>query len=102
MKNSHQQSSKENMESKCKNTRKHTLIAKEMELCRNFQQDKSLKKMNSMRRGRIGKGEEISEVLSPLLSSYWLYKEKRKVKIIFFDFGEKLPNNPSSSPNPPF
>ena len=83
MNNSHQQSSKENIDSKCKNTRKHTLVAKEMELCRNFQQDKSLKKMNSVRRGRIGKGGEISEVLSPLLFSYWLYKEKRKVKIFF-------------------
>ena len=74
MNNSHQQSSKENMESKCKNIRKHTLVAKEMEVCRKFQQDKSLKKMNSMRKGRIGKGEEIFEVLSPLLSSYWLPK----------------------------
>ena len=58
--------------------------------------------MNNRRRGRIGKGDEISEVLSPLFSSYWLFKEKRKVKSNLFDFGEKLPNNPSSSPNYPY
>ena len=88
MNNSHQQSSKENMESKCKNTRKHTLVAKEMEVCRNFQQNKSLKKMNSMRRGRIGKEEEISEVLSPFLSFYWLFiKRKEKSKVIFLTLG---------------
>ena len=82
MNSSHQQSLKENIESKCKKHKKHTLVAQEMELCRNFHQDINLKKMNSRRRRRIGKGEEFLKFLSHLLSSYWLYKEKRKVKII--------------------
>ena len=80
MNNSHQQSSKGNIDSKCKNTRKHTLVAKEMELCRNFQQDKSLKKVNSMRRGRIGKGKKFAEFFSLLTSNWSIYKEKSKVK----------------------
>ena len=71
----------------CVKLKKPTLVAREVNCCRNFQQNKSLRKMNSMRRGRIEKGEEIFEVLSPLLSSYWLYKEKRKVKIIFLTLG---------------
>ena len=87
MNNSHQQSSKENIDNKCKNTRKHTLVAKEMELCRNFQQDKSLKKMNSMRRGRIGKGGEIfrSYLFSSLPIGY--IKRKEKSKVIFLTLG---------------
>ena len=50
MNNSHQQSPKENIESKCKKHKKHTLVTQEMELCRNFQQNPTLKKMNSSKR----------------------------------------------------
>ena len=88
-------------EIKCKNTRKHTVVAKEMEVCRKFLQDESLMKMKAMRRRRIEKGGEILEVYLFSSLPIGLYKEKRKVKIIF-DFGEKLPNNPSSSPNHPY
>ena len=80
MNSSHQESPKENIESKCKKHKKHTLVAQEMELCINFQQKKNLKKMNSRRRGRIGRGEENSEVLS--LSSLSIGYLKRKEKSI--------------------
>ena len=65
MNKSHQQSPKENIESKCKKHKKHTLVAQEMELCKNFQQDIHLKKMNSRRRGRIGKGKEACRICFP-------------------------------------
>ena len=78
MNRSHQQSPKENIESKCKKHKKHTLVAQEMELCRNFQQNKRLKKMNSRRRGTIGKGGEISEFYLLFFSPIGLYKEKKK------------------------
>ena len=85
---SHQQSSKENMKTSVKTQEIH-LKKREMEVCRKFLQDESLMKMRAMRRKRIGKGGEISEVdpFSSLPSG--LNKEKRRVKIIYFDFGEK-------------
>ena len=58
-----------------------------MEVCRKFLQDESLMKMKAMRRRRIGKGGEILEVYLFSSLSIGLYKEKRKAKIIFFDFG---------------
>ena len=78
MNSSHQQSPKENIESKCKKHKKHTLVAREVSYCKNFQQNQSLKKMNSRRRKRIGRGEEIFEVLS--LSSLPIGYIKRKKK----------------------
>ena len=99
MNNSHQQSPKENIESKCKKNKKHTLVAQGMELCRNFQQDINLKKMNSRRRRRIGKGKGKMQKL-PLLILSLVYLKKQKVKSNeFFDFGEKLHKCPPTSPN---
>ena len=78
MNSSHQQSPKENIESKCKKHKKHTLVAQEMELCRNFLQNKRLKKMNSRRRGTIGKGGENLRIFLLFSSPIGLYKEKKK------------------------
>ena len=72
-----------------------------MEVCRKFLQDESLMKMRAMRRRRIGKGGEISEVYLFSSLPIGLYKEK-KSQNNFFNFGKKLPNNPSSSPNHPY
>ena len=78
MNNSHQQSPKENIKGKCKKHEKHTLQPRRMEVCRKFLQNKRLKKMNSRRRGTIGKGGENLRIFLLFFSPIGLYKEKKK------------------------
>ena len=61
MNNSHQQSPKENIESKCKNTRKLTLKQEDMKMCRNFQQNITWGRWTVEGGEESGKGEENSE-----------------------------------------
>ena len=84
--NPHQQPSKESMKTSVKIQETH-LSRKRNGSVQKFLQDESLMKMKAMRRRRIKKEGEISEVY--LFSSFpiGLYKEKRKVKIIFLTLG---------------
>ena len=86
--NSHQQSSKQNMKLSVKTQEAH-LKTREMEVCRKFQQSKSLKKMKAKRRRTIGKGGEIFR--SFISSSIFLLvyiKRKEKSKIFLTPWGE--------------
>ena len=89
-------------EKQVKNSRKHTLKQEEISYCRNFQQNQVWKRWIVWEGEESGREKKFAEFF-PLLPSNWsIYKEKSKVKSNLFDFGEKLPLNPSSSPNYPY
>ena len=51
--------------------------ARRDEMLQKFQPKENLKKMESKKKRTIGKGGEITEILSPLLSSIGLYKARK-------------------------
>ena len=53
------------------------------------------------KKNREGRRKSQNFISSSLFLLAYI-KRKRKVKSNLFDFGEKLPNNPSSSPNYPY
>ena len=98
MNNSHQQSSKENMESKCKNTRKHTLVAREVSYCRNFPQNKCLKKKKIEMERRNKKRKRCAETYLLFTHLIGLNKEKKQSQRYFLLWGGNYPNVPPLLP----